>query len=138
METEPRLSAAAANSPQVSDTRIRRQPVGLVFCCTLLGAAAQVLMKTGANHMAHPGLLGMMTNLPLMGGYCLYGLSTVLLVVALKDGELSLLYPVIALTYVWVTALSFLIFRDDVNPWKLAGVVLIVTGVAVLGKGGRR
>ena len=73
-----------------------------------------------------------------MGGYCLYGISTLLLVLALKDGELSLLYPVIALTYVWVTVLSFLIFHDDINPWKLAGIVLIVSGVAVLGKGGRR
>ncbi len=95
-------------------------------------------MKTGANHMAQPGLLGMATNIPLMGGYCLYGLSTVLLVLALKDGELSLLYPVIALTYVWVTVLSFLIFHDDVNPWKIIGIILIVSGVTVLGKGGKR
>jgi drug/metabolite transporter (DMT)-like permease len=73
-----------------------------------------------------------------MSGYCLYGISTLLLVLALKDGELSLLYPVIALTYVWVTVLSILIFHDDINPWKLAGIVLIVSGVAVLGKGGRR
>jgi multidrug transporter EmrE-like cation transporter len=95
-------------------------------------------MKTGANQIAHPGLLGMIANLPLMGGYCLYGISTVLLVIALKDGELSLLYPVIALTYVWVTVLSFLIFHDQINRWKLLGIALIVSGVVVLGKGGRR
>src|SRR5262249_49786355 len=109
----------------------------LVFCCTILGAAAQVLMKTGANHLGHPGLLGMMTNLPLMGGYCLYGISTLLLVLALKDGELSLLYPVIALTYVWVTVLSFLISPDNITAPKLIGIVLIVTEVGVLGKGNR-
>jgi multidrug transporter EmrE-like cation transporter len=137
-ETESTLNVAATQSVQISGRPAGRQPQGLVFCCTLLGAAAQILMKTGANHMAHPGLLGMATNLPLMGGYCLYGLSTVLLVLALKDGELSLLYPVIALTYVWVTALSFVVFHDDINPWKLLGIVLIVSGVAVLGKGGRR
>jgi multidrug transporter EmrE-like cation transporter len=101
-----------------------------------LGAAAQILMKTGANHFA-TGLLGIVTNLPLMAGYVLYGLSTVLLVLALKDGELSLLYPVIALTYVWVTGLSFVIFHDTVNPYKLAGIVVIVIGVAVIGKAGK-
>ena len=132
------MSAAATESVQISDVPTRRQPVGLVFCCTILGAAAQVLMKTGANHLSHPGLIGMATNLPLMAGYCLYGLSTLLLVLALKDGELSLLYPVIALTYVWVTVLSFLIFHEDINVWKLLGIVLIVSGVAVLGKGGKR
>ena len=132
------MSAAVTQSAQVSERPARRQPVGLVFCCTILGAAAQILMKTGANHMAQPGLIGMATNVPLMGGYCLYGISTLLLVLALKDGELSLLYPVIALTYVWVTVLSFLIFHDTINPWKLAGIVLIVSGVGVLGKGGKR
>jgi multidrug transporter EmrE-like cation transporter len=134
-----RLSGVATTRiPHTSGQPVRRQPVALVFCCTLLGAAAQILMKVGANHMAATGLLGMLTNMPLMGGYCLYGISTLLLVLALKDGELSLLYPVIALTYVWVTALSFLIFHDTVNPWKLVGIVLIVVGVGVLGKGGRR
>jgi len=132
------MSAAAANSLGTEDRPVRRQPVALVFCCTILGAAAQILMKTGANHMAHAGLIGMATNLPLMAGYCLYGLSTLLLVIALKEGELSLLYPVIALTYVWVTFLSFLIFHDTINPWKLTGISLIVIGVAVLGRGGRR
>lgn len=132
------MSAAVTDSTQISEKPARRQPVGLVFCCTILGAAAQVLMKTGANHMVQPGLLGMATNLPLMAGYCLYGISTLLLVLALKDGELSLLYPVIALTYVWVTILSFLIFHDDINPWKVLGIVLIVSGVGVLGKGGKR
>jgi len=132
------LSAAVTESAQIAEKPARRQPVALVFCCTILGAAAQVLMKTGANHMAGPGLLNMATNLPLMCGYCLYGISTLLLVVALKDGELSLLYPVIALTYVWVTVLSFVLFHDDFNPWKLLGIVFIVAGVAVLGRGGKR
>lgn len=90
-------------------------------------------MKTGANHEAHAGLMALFTNLPLLAGYALYGLSTVLLVLALREGELSLLYPVIALTYVWVTVLSFVIFHDRMNPYKLTGIVIIVVGVAVLG-----
>jgi multidrug transporter EmrE-like cation transporter len=67
----------------------------------------------------------------------LYGLSTVLLVIALRDGELSLLYPVIALTYVWVTLLSFLVFHESINPLKMAGIAIIVTGVTVLGRSGK-
>ncbi len=95
-------------------------------------------MKSGANQMVHPtGLLGLITNIPLMTGYTLYGMSTVLLVLALKDGELSLLYPVIALTYVWVTVLSIMIFHDRVNVFRITGIAVIVVGVAVLGKGGK-
>jgi multidrug transporter EmrE-like cation transporter len=117
--------------------RVRRS-VGLVFCCTLFGAAAQILMKTGANHLAHPGLSAILTNLPLLAGYCLYGISTVLLVLALRNGQLSILYPVISLTYVWVTVLSVMIFRETLNLYKLTGISIIVLGVAVLGRDGKR
>ncbi|HWB82896.1 MAG TPA: hypothetical protein VG675_02065 [Bryobacteraceae bacterium] len=118
----------------VGSTTARQRPLLLVFCCTVLGAAAQIFLKSGANHLPHAGLIAMITSLPLMVGYALYGLSTALLVMALRDAELSLLYPVIALTYVWVTVLSFLIFHDRVNPFKLAGIATIVIGVGILGK----
>jgi multidrug transporter EmrE-like cation transporter len=131
------VSPATKPVEQVSYAAAQRRQRLLVFCCTFLGAAAQALMKSGANQLAHPSLLGLVTNLPLMAGYTLYGVSTLLLVLALRDGELSLLYPIIALTYVWVTALSFVIFRDHVSVFKLIGVAAIVAGVAVLGKGSK-
>lgn len=128
------LSTPDATSAQAAHKR----SILLVFGCTALGAAAQVLMKSGANQMAVHGLAGLLGNLPLLAGYTLYGLSTVLLVMALKDGELSLLYPVIALTYVWVTVLSVLIFHDRINPFRIAGVATIVLGVGVLGRAGMK
>jgi multidrug transporter EmrE-like cation transporter len=111
--------------------------MALVFCCTILGAAAQMLMKIGLGHLSHPGLLGYATSLPLLGGYCLYGINTVLMVFALRDGELSILYPIIALTYVWVTILSVLFFHETLNFFKLAGIAVVVMGVAVMGRGGK-
>ena len=79
-------------------------------------------------------ILSVVTNWALIGGLALYGVSTLLLVLALRDGELSLLYPVIALTYVWVTILSLIIFHDKANPLRLTGIAIIVIGVAVLGR----
>ena len=61
-----------------------RQSVALVFLCTLFGAAAQMLIKSGANALASGSPLAMLTNLPLVAGYSLYGISTVLLVLALS------------------------------------------------------
>lgn len=109
----------------------------LVFACTVLGAAAQMLMKIGLSHLSNPGLTGYITSLPLLAGYCLYGMNTVLLVFALRDGELSILYPIIALTYVWVTILSVLFFHESLNLFKLAGVAVVVAGVAVMGREGK-
>ena len=93
-----------------------------------------MLIKSGANALVSGSPLAMLTNLPLVAGYSLYGISTVLLVLALRDGELSLLYPVISLTFVWVTLLSLTLLKETANPYKLAGIAIIVLGVAVLGK----
>ena len=118
----------------------KRRSLWLVFCCTLFGAAAQILIKSGANTLApNPTVAEMIarifTHLPLFTGYALYGISTIMLVLALRHGELSLLYPVIALTFVWVTILSIMIFHDSMNPLKLVGIAIIVGGVAILGRG---
>ncbi|MCU1274215.1 MAG: hypothetical protein JWO48_1646 [Bryobacterales bacterium] len=112
----------------------KMQSMALVFCCTILGAAAQMLMKIGTGNLIHPGLAGYLTNVPLLAGYSLYGVNTVLLVFALRDGELSILYPIIALTYVWVTILSVLFFHESLNVFKLVGIAVVVAGVAVMGR----
>lgn len=100
-----------------------------------------MFIKTGATHLAQPGvigaILGMFTNPALFTGYALYGCFTVLLAVALRDSELSLLYPVIALNYVWVTILSVLLFHETLNPFKVVGITTIVVGVGILGRGGK-
>jgi len=104
---------------------------------TLLSAAAQILMKIGMHHFSS-NLLAIVTNLPLIAGYALYGLFTLLMVLALREGELSLMYPIISLSYVWVTALSYFIFHDTLSPLKLLGIAGIMAGVALLGRGERK
>lgn len=115
-----------------------KQSIGLVFLCTLFGAAAQMLIKTGANALAGTDPLSMLFNMHLLAGYSLYGISTMLLILALRDGELSILWPVIALTYVWVTILSTFLLKEVLTANKIAGISVIVAGVAVLGLGDRR
>jgi multidrug transporter EmrE-like cation transporter len=116
-----------------------KRGVILVFICTLVSAAAQILMKMGADYsVAHTGIEGMMTNLPLLAGYALYGVATVLMVLAFKDGELGVLYPIISLSYVWVTLLSPAFFHDTITGFKVAGVLTIICGVAVLGRSARK
>jgi drug/metabolite transporter (DMT)-like permease len=116
----------------------RQQSVALIFVCTLLGAAGQILIKAGANTLSRSNPWAMLTNLPLIAGYSLYGVMTVLFIYALRDEELSFVYPIISLTYVWVTGLSVYFFHEIVNPFKILGVITIVLGVGVLGKDGRK
>ena len=122
-----------------------RQSIALVFVCTLIGAGAQILMKIGAHNLPPVGAIAILSNpliilrnVALLGGLSLYGLFTVLLIFALRDGELSIIYPVIALNYVWVTILSLLLFHETMNPFKACGIVVIMLGVVILGRGGER
>jgi multidrug transporter EmrE-like cation transporter len=114
-----------------------------VFLCTLIGAAAQVFFKLGAMSiggktlgqvLANPAPV--ILNPSLLMAYSLYGINTALLTLALRKGQLSVLYPVISLTYVWVTLLSIMIFQEHMNFMKALGLAIVVAGVAVLGRSG--
>jgi uncharacterized membrane protein len=109
----------------------------LVFFCTLMGAAAQILFKYGSARFSL-NLLDAVTNVPLIAGLALYGGFTLLMVLALREGELSMLYPIISLTYVWVTLLSYTMLGEKPNLFKNIGIAIIVIGVGVLGRGGRK
>ena len=124
----------------------------LVFSCTFIGALAQILLKQGTaqlgDHHLHLTLgqvarrpelffqfsLGVISNPKLFLGYCLYGVMTFLMAAALKGRELSRLYPIIALTYVWVTILSLFLLPDEhLNFFRSMGIAFIVIGVSILG-----
>jgi drug/metabolite transporter (DMT)-like permease len=122
-------------------TLTRRQSIALVFFCTLISASAQILFKIGAQNLPQLGPTALLANplialrnVPLLAGLSLYGLFMAVFVFALKDTELSILYPVISFSYVWVALLSFLVFHETINPWKGCGIVIIMLGVMVLGR----
>jgi drug/metabolite transporter (DMT)-like permease len=122
-----------------STTEQKRRSLLMIVAFTVLAAAAQVLMKFGTNHLKlHPSLGGLLTDYPLMGGMLLYGVGAALMVVALRHGELSVLYPLISLSYVWVAILSVMIFGEIMNPYKVAGICVIMAGVGVLGMGSQK
>ncbi|MBM3744459.1 MAG: hypothetical protein FJW34_01525 [Acidobacteria bacterium] len=117
----------------------RRRSILLMLGCTVLGAAGQILMKLGAHTLGpSKSPLDMLLTPALFFGYALYGMMTVLFVFALQHGELSILYPIIALTYVWVAGLSVVLFGDSLGPVRVAGLLTIILGVAILGRNGKR
>ncbi len=111
----------------------------LIVVFTFVAATAQVLLKSATNALGeHPSLHALITCVPLFAGLALYGMGAVLMIVALKHGELSVLYPLISLSYVWVAILAIVFFNEHMNPLKLAGIVVIMLGVGVLGRGAHK
>lgn len=121
----------------------RRNAVIAVAVATLIQVVAQLLIKDGTSQLPKDPTLaqtavGIFTILPLFIGYAFYGLFTVIMVLALRYVELSLTFPILALSYVWVAAASVLLRGESMNGLKIAGVAVIVGGVAVLGFGDKR
>ena len=79
--------------------------IGLAALCALIGSSGQLLFKLGSSSVTL-SLGSWVTNVKVITGMMLYGVSAILFIFALKYGSLSVLYPVIATSYVWVALLS--------------------------------
>lgn len=111
--------------------------MGLVLCSTIFTAGGQILFKMASADLSLD-LLAQLTNYHLITGFVAYGIGAVMLVVSLKHGELSVLYPIYALNFIWVSILSPYFFESDyMNAVKWFGVIAIVIGVSLIGMGSR-
>ena len=105
----------------------------LMIACTIFTSAGQLLWKAGSLRINFSDPLSFL-NLPFIGGCLLYLIGSLLMILALQRGELSVLYPIIATSYVWVSILAPFFFPNEfMNVWKWLGVLLILVSVALLG-----
>ncbi len=105
----------------------------LVLVSTIFTSLGQVFLKTGVDAITN---LASVINFFLIFGLLLYGVALLLVLQAYKRGELSVLYPILALGYIWVTFLAYFIFNEPLTSWKLIGVLAIFIGVTLIGIGG--
>ena len=109
--------------------------IGTVALCTLLLAAGQILFKIGVEHRSD-GLMALGT--PIAFGLVLLVVAGLGITWALQHGDLSALYPVIALGFVWVILSGHVWFGEWFTALQAAGSVAVILGVAVIGHGSTR
>jgi len=105
--------------------------IGLAALCALIGSSGQLLFKLGSSSVTL-SFGSWVTNVEVIAGMMLYGLSAILLVVALKSGNLSVLYPVIATSYVWVALLSNKLLGEPIALPKWEGIALIMLRITLV------
>jgi undecaprenyl phosphate-alpha-L-ara4N flippase subunit ArnE len=106
----------------------------LVLLSSFIGSFGAVFLKSGAKRLHH-GLKYLILNLHLALGVVLFLASSVFYVVALKHGEVSVLYPMVSLANIWTLLWSRLFFKEPVTRSKTIGVALILVGVFFIGLG---
>ena len=110
--------------------------IGLILLTTLFTSTAQILYKKGAETLSFD-ILAIITNYYLIFGILLYVIGAGLMILAFRGGDLTVLYPIIATSYIWVGILSWLIFSESLNIFRWAGIFSIFFGVIFVGIGSK-
>ena len=113
--------------------RRRTRSILIILFCTLLTSGAQLMIKFGVNKVDTQALLSIF-NYNLITGGIMYILAAVLFILAVKHADLSLLYPLIATSFIWVALLSFFFLNEPLNGIKIGGIFLIVIGVGLISR----
>ena len=112
------------------------KPIMIVIVCTILTSLGQILFKYATKNLND--FYSIITNIPLIAGFVSYALGAILLIIALKYGDLSMIYPFVALSFVWVTLLSIWLFSEHVSLANWIGIAAILIGVSAIGFGSKK
>ena len=107
----------------------------LVFLASVVGSFGAVFLKLGSAHL-HGGFWRIF-NVQLALGVCLYLGSSYFFVLGIRHGELSVLYPMVSLGYIWTLVWSRLFFKEAFTPQKFLGLGMILLGVCFVGMGSK-
>ena len=110
---------------------LQYQAILLSLFCAVLAAAGQTFFKLGASQVS-TSYTDWIFNWKVLLGLGIYGTSALLFIVALKYGRLSILYPVIATSHIWVTLISYYFFGESVTYVNWIGVFMIICGVTLI------
>jgi drug/metabolite transporter (DMT)-like permease len=105
----------------------------LVFMASVVGSFGAVFLKMGASRL--DGSIWSFINTRLAFGVALYLGSSVFYGLGIKGGQLSVLYPMVSLGYIWTLLWSRLFFNESFTREKFAGLGLILLGVFLVGMG---
>ena len=97
----------------------------LMSFSALAVAVGQLLWKKSAG-----------TNIVLLvAGFSLYGLGALMMVLAFKFGKLSVVHPVLSLSYVFGIFFGYFFLGEILRPLQLVAIAMIMIGVAFIGGG---
>jgi uncharacterized membrane protein len=103
----------------------------LTALSAFVGSIGQLEFKRGADNLQFDIRL-LLTNYHLILGVVVYAVSTVLYIYALNKEQLSILYPIIATSYIWTTIFSKIFLKETVGLTSWVGVFFILLGVTLI------
>ncbi|QQG38482.1 MAG: EamA family transporter [Candidatus Woesearchaeota archaeon] len=106
----------------------------IMLATAILIALAAVFIKIGMYNVTY-SLSSLIKNKNLWFGSFLLVLVAIGTIIAYKGGNLSVLYPIGATSYVWSVLFGHIFFKEKLNVRKILGVLIIVLGVTLISVG---
>ncbi len=107
-----------------------------MIVATFIGALGSLFLKKGAMSLqirfSWSGAVAVLKNGKLLLGIVLYVCSAIVFIYLLRFNELSVLYPLTALSYIFVTILSIYALREPMNRYKWLGIGFIILGIVLV------
>ena len=107
----------------------------LVIFASFIGSFGAVLLKSGAGRLQ--GLWSLILNWRLALGIGFFLVSSYFFVLGVRNGELTILYPMASLGYIWTMLWGRLFFQEPFTRSKFLGLGMILSGLVFLGLGNR-
>jgi len=104
----------------------------LVLFGSVIGSFGAVFLKLGAVRLT--GVMSLL-NWRLALGVGLYLGSSVFYALGIRHGQLSVLFPMVAVGYIWTLLWSRLFFHEQFTRSKVFGLGLVLAGVVLVGLG---
>ncbi len=110
----------------------------------LFGAVGALLMKVGAGQMGVVHLDSLQaifsyvgkifTNVTVLAGMSMYFLSAAMWLYLLTKLDISVVQPILALTYVVTPILAIFFIGESVPPARWIGIIVIILGVFMVAR----
>jgi len=100
----------------------------IALVCAVFGALGQLFLKLGSASISFD-VMSWILNFDVVLGVIFYLIATFIFIMVLKNAELSLLYPVVATSYIWVALLSIFVLLESLSWINWLGFLLIIGGV---------
>ena len=105
----------------------------LIMVASVIGSMGAVYLKMGAEPLRYG--IRYALNWKLAAGIGLFLGSSVFYLLGLRRGEVSVLFPMVSVSYVLGAIWSRLFFKEPITGGKCLGLALILIGVVFVGLG---
>ena len=105
----------------------------LTLLAALVSSFAQLMFKKSVkkiDSIAH--IIGLLKNRGVLLGLLGYGVGFLLYLPGLAAGQLSVVYPIFASTFIFVTLLSATILKEKIAVLRWVGVLLVFAGITIV------